>query len=147
MPAATAAVLKPVSIEESYRYCREIAKKRAKNFYYSFLLLEKPQRDAMCAIYAFMRHCDDMSDDPSTDDKMRLRHDVATWRMHLHHALRGEMADSLIWPAFHDTVVRYNIPHRYFDEMIEGILSDVEPQQMLTYADLYRYCYHVASVV
>ena len=53
-----------VTLEESYRYCRGVARSRAKNFYYSFLLLDKPQRDAMCAIYAFMRYCDDLSDEP-----------------------------------------------------------------------------------
>ena len=147
MPPATAPVLNSGGVEASYRFCRDVAKKRAKNFYYSFLLLEKPQRDGMCAIYAFMRHCDDLSDNPATTDKSQLRQSVALWRMELNRALEGEVADGAIWPAFHDTVERYKIPHRYFHEMIDGILSDVEPQQMETFADLYRYCYHVASVV
>ncbi|HEX6893699.1 MAG TPA: squalene/phytoene synthase family protein, partial [Bryobacteraceae bacterium] len=42
----------------SYGFCRRIARQRARNFYYSFLLLSRTQRDAMCAIYAFMRYCD-----------------------------------------------------------------------------------------
>ncbi len=75
MSTAIAPVLKTFSLEESYRYCRGIARKRAKNFYYSFLLLEKPQRDAMCAIYAFMRECDDLSDEPAIDGKSRLLED------------------------------------------------------------------------
>ena len=57
------------TLEESYRYCRGVARTRAKNFYYSFLLLDKPQRDAMCAIYAFMRYCDDLSDEPARRGK------------------------------------------------------------------------------
>jgi len=48
----------------SYRYCRRVARSRARNFYYSFVLLSRPQRDAMCAMYAFMRYCDDLSDEP-----------------------------------------------------------------------------------
>jgi len=147
MPAATAPVLNSASVEASYRFCRDVAKRRAKNFYYSFLLLQKSQRDAMCASYAYMRHCDDLSDNPATTDKSELRQSVAFWRMELNRALDGEVTDGPIWPAFHDTVERYKIPHRYFHEMIDGILSDVEPQQMQTFADLYRYCYHVASVV
>ena len=54
-------------IEQSYIYCVRVARTRAKNFYYSFLLLSKPQRQAMCAIYAFMRYCDDLSDDPGAN--------------------------------------------------------------------------------
>jgi len=135
-----------VSVEQSYRYCRDVARKRAKNFYYSFLLLQKPQRDAMCAIYAFMRQCDDLSDDPAAD-KARLPEAVALWRMELNRALNGAVDGNPIWPAFHDTVQRYSIPHRFFHEMIDGITSDLEPRQIQTYEALYRYCYQVASVV
>lgn len=147
MSTAVTAVLSPVSLEESYRHCRTVARKRAKNFYYSFLLLEKPQRDGMCAIYAFMRQCDDLSDDPVTTDKVKLRQSIALWRFQLDRALHGDFDDDPIWPAFHDTVHRYRIPHRFFHEMIDGITSDIEPQRMQTYEELYRYCYQVASVV
>src|ERR1700751_573881 len=147
MSAAVAAILTPLSIENSYRYCRNIARKRAKNFYYSVLLLQKPQRDAMCAVYAFMRQCDDLSDDPVSSDKAKLQQSVRLWRLQLDRALQGDVIDDPIWPAFHDTVQRYAIPHRFFHEMIDGITSDIEPQQMQSFDDLYRYCYHVASVV
>ena len=114
MSAAVAPVINSLSIEESYRFCRGVARKRAKNFY-SFLLLEKPQRDAMCAIYAFMRHCDDLSDDPASADKTSLAQTIALWRIHLDHALAGSFDDdNPVWPAFHDTVTRYGIPHRFF---------------------------------
>lgn len=147
MPTATAGSLTVLSVSESYRYCRKIAKSRAKNFYYSFLLLDKPRRDAMCAIYAFMRHCDDLSDDPAVPEKAQVRNSIAVWRMQLDRALRGDVGDNAIWPAFHDTVERYRIPHRYFHEMIDGVLSDLEPRQVQTHEELYRYCYQVASVV
>ncbi len=147
MSAATAPVLTSLSIEDSYRYCRSIARARAKNFYYSFLLLEKPQRNAMCAIYAFMRHCDDLSDDPATTDKAKLQQSIALWRLQLDRALHGNAEGDPIWPAFVDTVRCYSIPHRFFHEMIDGITSDIEPRQMQTFDELYRYCYQVASVV
>ncbi len=147
MSSAIADVLTPVSVEESYRHCRNIARKRAKNFYYSFLLLEKPQREAMCAIYAFMRQCDDLSDEPVSTNKTELQQSIRLWRFQLDRALRGDVTGDPIWPAFCDTVQRYGIPHRFFHEMIDGITSDIEPQNMQTFGDLYRYCYHVASVV
>lgn len=147
MPTATAGSLAGSDLGQSYRYCRHVARSRAKNFYYAFLLLDKPRRDAMCAIYAFMRHCDDLSDDPAVPDKAQVRNSVALWRMQLNRALEGEVGENMIWPAFYDTVQRYRIPHRYFHEMIDGILSDLEPRQVATYDELYRYCYQVASVV
>ena len=147
MSSAVAFPSHTVSVSDSYRYCRQIARKRAKNFYYSFLLLEKPQRDAMCAIYAFMRQCDDLSDDPAESDPAKLGQSITLWRLQLEHALRGDFGDAPLWPAFHDTVQRYRIPHRFFHEMIDGIASDIEPRQVQTYDELYRYCYQVASVV
>jgi 15-cis-phytoene synthase len=146
MSAPAASVLTPITVEQSYRFCRDVARSRAKNFYYSFLLLEKPKRDAMCAIYAFMRECDDLSDDP-TAERARLPERLAAWRMELNRALHGHFDNNPLWPAFHDTVQRYGIPHRFFHEMIDGIASDLEPRQIRTFDELYRYCYQVASVV
>lgn len=146
MSAAAAPVLSSISVEQSYRYCRDVARARAKNFYYSFLLLEKPQRAAMCAIYAFMRHCDDLSDEPGAHPA-KVRENVALWRLQLDRALHGHLEGDPIWPAFYDTVQRYRIPERFFHEMIDGIASDLEPREIQTYSELYRYCYQVASVV
>jgi len=131
------------SLEASYAFCRKVARTQAKNFYYSFLLLPKTQRDAMCAVYAFMRHSDDLSDDPVVSGQGSLDH----WRRDLDAALRGEFGVHGCWPALQDTVVRFRIPHEYFHQMIDGVSSDLEPRQVDTFAELYGYCYHVASVV
>ncbi len=150
MSAATAPVLVSRSasaVEASYRHCRKIARERAKNFYYSFLLLDKQQSDAMCAIYAFMRQCDDLSDEDAGGDKEKVRGAIAHWRVEMDRTLRGQPAEDPIWPAFADTVARYKIPHRFFHEMIDGVSSDIDPRDVQTWDDLYRYCYLVASVV
>jgi phytoene synthase len=118
----------------SYTFCR--------NFYYSFLLLSRDQRNAMSAIYAFMRYCDDISEaEGATTDA------IDRWRLELNLALTGTYAANPLWPAFHDTVRRYQIPHRYFHEMIDGVSGDLDPRQIQTFDELYRYCYQVASVV
>jgi len=126
----------------SYAFCRRIARTRARNFYYSFLLLSREQRDAMCAVYAFMRYCDDISEGQGAS-----REAIEQWRHDLNQALAGHYAANQLWPAFHDTVQRYKIPCRYFHEMIDGVSSDLEPRQIQTFDELYRYCYQVASVV
>jgi len=140
MTASTSAL----SVQESYAWCEKIARSRAKNFYYSFLLLSKPQRNAMCAIYAFMRYCDDLSDDETLADRAS---EIRQWRGDLEKALGGETSMHAVWPAFHDAVTRYKIPHQYFFDMIEGVSSDLVPQTVETFDELYGYCYRVASVV
>ena len=129
-------------IEQSYDYCRRVARRRAKNFYYSFLLLSLQQRKAMCAIYAFMRYCDDLSDDPGAS-----RAAIDRWRAEMEDALEGRFTGHPVWPAFHHTVRRFGIPHDYFREMIDGVSSDLVPRRIETFDELYHYCYQVASVV
>jgi phytoene synthase len=133
-----------MTIDESYAWCTRIARSQAKNFYYSFLLLSEPQRRAMCAIYAFMRYCDDLSDDEGIVDRVAA---IARWRADLELALAGRIPDHALWLAFIDSVARYKIPHQYFFDMIEGVTSDLIPRRVRTFDELYDYCYHVASVV
>jgi phytoene synthase len=130
------------AVDQSYDYCVRVARSRAKNFYYSFVLLSAQQRKAMCAIYAYMRYCDDLSDEPGAS-----RAQIDRWRAELEDALEGRFSGHPVWPAFHHTVRRFGIPHEYFREMIEGVTSDLEPRRFQTFDQLYRYCYQVASVV
>jgi len=134
------------TLERSYEYCRRVARRRARNFYYSFVLLPTEQRNAICAIYAFMRYCDDLSDEAPARD-CSARESIERWRGDLDAALEGRFSGHPVWPAFHDTVTRYRIPREYFHEMIEGVTSDLRPRRMATFEELYRYCYQVASVV
>ncbi|HZT32064.1 MAG TPA: phytoene/squalene synthase family protein [Bryobacteraceae bacterium] len=129
-------------LEDSYAWCRAVARRRARNFYYSFVLLSPEQRNAMCAVYAFMRYCDDLSDEPGAN-----RAAIERWRAALDQALEGRFDGHPAWPAFHDTVRRYRIPREYFHQMIDGVASDLEPRVFETFEQLYRYCYQVASVV
>ncbi len=133
-----------MTVDESYAWAERVARSQAKNFYYSFLLLTKPKRRAMCAIYAFMRYCDDLSDAEGIGDRAAA---IARWRQDLECALAGRVPDHPLWPAFTDAVERYKIPHQYFLEMIEGVSSDLQPREIKTFDELYRYCYLVASVV
>jgi phytoene synthase len=129
-------------VEQSYQYCCRVARRRAKNFYYSFLLLSPHQRKAMCAVYAFMRFCDDLSDEPGATHGA-----IERWRAEMEDALDGRFSGHPVWPAFHHTVRRFGIPHEYFREMIAGVSSDLAPRRFEHFEELYRYCYQVASVV
>lgn len=130
------------SVEASYAYCRGVARRRARNFYYSFVLLSRDRKNAMCAMYAFMRYCDDLSDEPGA-----TLAPIERWRAALTQALAGTFDGHPVWPAFHDAVTRYRIPHQYFYDMIDGVASDLSPRPIGTFEDLYAYCYRVASVV
>lgn len=133
-----------MTIAKSYRHCEGVARAQARNFYVTFLLLSGDQRRAMCAIYAFMRYCDDLSDNAGIADRKGA---IAGWARDLELTLAGKPPDHPVWPAFADAVARYKIPHPYFRDMIAGVSSDLDPRVIETFDDLYHYCYQVASVV
>ena len=103
-------------LEQSYRLCRQIARRSAKNFYYSFLVMPRAKRDAMCAIYAFMRRSDDIADG-AANPALALE-GLRQWRATVDAALAGKKAGEPILPALADAVQRYSIPAKHFHELL-----------------------------
>jgi 15-cis-phytoene synthase len=140
------------TLGEAYAICRAIAKREAKNFYYSFVALPPARRDAICAIYAFMRKADDLSDDESLPHEERRRQ-LEEWLAAWHEAREGAATDDPVFITVRDAAARFQIPFSLLDELVAGTTMDLEaptsgkPDTYATFADLYRYCYLVASVV
>ncbi len=135
-----------VGLAQSYAYCARVAREQARNFYYSFLVLPREKRRALCAVYAFLRHSDDIPDENGADCASRQRQ-LAQWRRRLEQALEGHYGGSALLPAFHDTLKRFSIPAEYFFELLRGAEMDLEGTHYGNFQDLYRYCYRVAGVV
>jgi phytoene synthase len=181
----------PVQLAAAYGVCRSISRAAARNFYYSFLALPREKRNAMCAVYAFMRHADDISDTPG-GTVAEKREKLAQWLQSLHRVMDGEPTDDPVLLALSDAQRQYDIPLDLLDQLVAGTAMDLADEganprtttipavsqgldpdrgasQRLsltaegvavsaqdpaavtvryeTFADLYRYCYHVASVV
>jgi len=141
----------------AYSVCRGITRSRAKNFYYGFLVLPKRKRRALCAIYAFMRRCDDIADDPSLSAADR-RQRLDAWVDAFHAALAGLPTDDPILLAITDAQRRFAISVGLLDQLAFGTAMDTEepnadpavpsrPIQYRNFQELERYCYNVASVV
>jgi 15-cis-phytoene synthase len=128
----------------SYAYCERLARREAGNFYHAFRMLPLNQRRAMCALYAFMRVTDDLTDGPG--DAAAKRTPLDAWRRQLDEALAGRYSHPL-HAAFHHTVSRHHIPRQYLLDVLDGVGMDLGPVHYETFADLYRYCYRVASAV
>ena len=140
----------------AYSVCRGITRSQAKNFYFGFLVLPKRKRQALCAVYAFMRRCDDIADDPGLSARDR-RQRLDTWVNAFHAAQTGFPTDDPILLAVTDAQRRFHIPLGLLDALAFGTAMDVEensdqssparPIQYGSFQDLERYCYNVASVV
>jgi phytoene synthase len=129
----------------SYRCAETVARKRARNFYYSFIVLPPEKRRALCAVYAFMRYCDDISDGSESSATKRAR--LRAWRDLLDSVAAGNGHGSPILPAFRDAVRRFSIPPEYFHWIIDGAEMDLTVDHYQTFEDLHRYCFLVASAV
>lgn len=133
-----------LSLAQSYAWCERLARREGRNFYPAFRLLPRPQRQAMCALYAFYRLTDDLADGPGVNgEKLRA---VTNWRNSLHDSLSGTYHHP-VQPALHDTIERYQVPTGYLEAVIEGVTTDLTPVSFETFTELYQYCYRVASAV
>jgi phytoene synthase len=152
-----------MTLEASYRLCCQAARRSGSSFYPSFYLLSRPKRRAMCALYAFLRHTDDLADDPGPLE-LRQR-GLAQWRADLAAALAEEKPARIspdenrampqsprgrpaaILPALADCVRRFGIPHEHLYAVLDGAEMDLKRRRYPTFAELEQYCHHVASAV
>jgi phytoene synthase len=139
---------------EAYDVCRAIARREAKNFYYAFRVLPAHKRNAMCAVYAFMRRADDITDNeamPIVERREVMRQWMEGWRV----ARQTGASDDPVFLALNDTQRMFAIPDVLLEELVQGTAMDLDPraqdaralQTFATFDELYRYCYLVASVV
>lgn len=137
---------KPISVRESFAYCRSLSRRAARNFYFAFLTLPGDRFRDMCALYAFMRVTDDLGDDASLPVEQRTQ-ELERWRASLRRALDETGFDHHVLPALADVVHRYRIPEEHLLATIEGVRADLEPAGFETFDELERYCYQVAGAV
>jgi 15-cis-phytoene synthase len=157
----------PPQLVMAYSVCRGITRTAAKNFYYAFLVLPRRKREALCAVYAFMRRCDDIADDATLSLPERCQK-LDTWLDALHRAQQGQPTDDPIILALTDAQRRHAIPAGLLDELALGTAMDIDIEdahvqehdtsvqlssapgltvRYKTFEDLRLYCYRVASVV
>ncbi len=154
----------PAAIESSYIACRRIARRAKSSFHAGFILLPRAKRRAMDALYAFMRHTDDLAD--SNEPAERRRESLSRWRASLDRMLQqdrcregdgeaqgaeADLADgsagAILFPAVGDAVRRFGIPAEHLHAAIDGVEMDLTQSRYETFDELERYCERVASSV
>ncbi len=142
----------------AYSVCRGIARSAAKNFYYGFAVLPRRKRNALSAVYAFMRRCDDITDDVALSPEERNQR-LAEWLDKVHRALAAQPTDDPVLLGLTDAQRTYQIPIGLLDQLAYGTAADLDHVQAApfggaplvaryqTFEELRQYCYGVASVV
>ena len=154
-------------------YAAQLTAQSRTNFYYSFSMLPRDEREAMNTVYAFCRTIDDLVDEstesPDTADGLTApaarshggaAHDagqddavlahkrdrLALWRREIEKCYNGEASHAILIPLT-KVVQRFRIPKQYFLTLIDGMEMDLVKRRYRTFEELYEYCYSVAGVV
>ena len=134
----------PISLSDANAWCKAYTKERAKNFYYAFAILPEDKRNAIYAAYSFSGLVDDIADE--LDDRREQERQLAEARGHLLACQEGRREGPL-YTALGAAFDEFHIPAEFVDELVNGVEMDFTIIRYETWADLYHYCYRVASMV
>jgi len=158
------------ALQASYAVCHRMTRRSGSSFYSSFLLLDKPRRRAMEAVYAFLRYTDDLADGPAPASVRRDA--LARWRFAIAEALpgglgfvgpglrppgpkntygdvglNGQSDGLLLLPALADVCQRFHVPVEHLFAVLDGVEMDLQERRYRTFDELMEYCDRVASAV
>ncbi len=121
-----------------------VDKNKKSSFYYSFLLLPKPKREAINIVYAWCRVADDIVDEDESVSTKRQR--LLQWAREFELGLAGTSRYQMV-NRLSQIIKLFNIPLNHFTELIKGMEMDLVKTRYETFDDLKMYCYRVASTV
>ncbi|MGZ5270802.1 MAG: presqualene diphosphate synthase HpnD [Ramlibacter sp.] len=126
------------------QYVQEKAAASGSSFYYAFLFLPKPRREAITAFYAFCREVDDVVDDVSDPGVAQTK--LAWWQTEVARAFAGQPQHPAM-RALMPAVAAFGLEERQLQAVIEGCRMDLVQTRYLDFPALERYCHLVAGVV
>ena len=128
-------------VEAAYAEVERLTRQRARNFTYGIMLLPRPKRRAIAAVYAFARRVDDVADgDLDPERKRVLLHELRA-------SLDGAPGEDAMLVALADARTRFPIPAAALNALVEGGLQDLEQSRYATFDELRGYCTKVAGAV
>ncbi len=127
------------------------------NFPVASILLPRPMRRDVAAVYGFARAADDFADEGALPPAERLRL-LDGWRQRLRHAAitddagppprSGEPADTqAIFLALGASIRARDLPIELFEDLLSAFRQDVTVSAYATWADLFDYCRRSANPV
>lgn len=125
-------------------YCQQKAAASGSSFYYSFMFLPQPKREAITALYAFCREVDDIADECSELHTAQIKLDW--WRSEIGNLYAGQPQHP-VSKALAPAIEAFGLSKEHFQEIIDGMQMDLEQNRYRDFKQLQLYCYRVASVV
>jgi len=128
-------------LRQAYAHCEQITRDNSRTFHTATAIMPRAQRRAIRALYAFCRTSDDVVDDPSGDREVHF----AVWREAVLDP--SPDPDNMVLLAWADTRLKYQVPDKYVEQLLDGVAQDFTTERYETFGELAEYCYGVASTV
>jgi len=137
----------PVTLDESYRRCRELNRRYGTTYYWSTYLLPRITRHHVHALYGFCRYADDIVDDlgpvPVADREAAL---TAFGDRFFADLERGRSEDPVLKAVVH-TVRAFDIDPDCFRRFLHSMAMDLTTDRYEHYEDLLVYMDGSAAVI
>jgi 15-cis-phytoene synthase len=127
---------------------------RDTNFYYSFLVLTPARRQAIVAVWDFCRAVDDAVDEARVEteaDRHAAHASLDEWRREIARLFSADEPSSVPQTPQGQALVpfirQFDLPRGPFSDLVDGVAMDIGHRRFKNFAELYQYCYRVASTV
>lgn len=130
-----------MTVAEAYAEVERLTRQRARNFAYGIMLLPRPKRRAVAAIYGFARRIDDVADGTLSNEEKQAQLEQARADLH------EPRADDAVCVALADARAAFPIPLDALEALVDGGRQDTEQSRYADFDDLRGYCSRVAGAV
>jgi len=121
-----------------------ICVKSQSNFMRVLFFLNRDQKRALEAVYAFARVLDDAVDEWEAPETQQVALDF--WKTHFDN-LYADSPKGLLMQELHWAIETFSIPLNPFYELMAGCAADISTHRYDTFLELESYCYAVASTI
>jgi 15-cis-phytoene synthase len=132
-----------LQLREAERFCQQMARREAGNFYWGFVSLPRDQRVAIYALYDFARQVDD---DADAAGRPHLAASLERHRKRARACAAGDPSDPVAL-VLSRAMRRHGIPEAELHALIDGVQTDLTRTRYATWPELEAYCRLVASTI
>jgi squalene synthase HpnC len=125
-------------LDKSYAFCRDVSRRHGENFPVVWPGMNREQRRALFAVYAFLRTADDLADLPGASIEIRLR-GLMQWEMMLEKSVIHS-PEHPVFIALHDTMEKFRLNVSLLRKPLQAFKVDLFKHRYRTHTELLEYC-------
>ncbi|HZR42747.1 MAG TPA: phytoene/squalene synthase family protein [Ktedonobacteraceae bacterium] len=126
----------------------ELLATHGKTFHFATRFFPPELRSSVVTLYAFFRTLDDLVDEPAAGKQPAdVRLELAAWQAWFTQNRAFAAPRQQLGSQLDALLTVHPIPATIFLDFLDGLASDLEPREVHSFAELYRYCYQVAGTV